>query len=299
MPSPAVSVIVPTYNRAHFLPECLDSILAQSFSDFEVIIIDDGSTDGTRALVNSYTAHFGEKIRYFHQRNKGIAAARNKGIRAARGELIAFCDSDDAWPPGKLEHQVSVLGANAACAMVVGECVALGRETEGGFMISRATLEGKSFLEALFETQFVNLGATLFRASCLREIVDFDETLRTSEDYDLALRLAARFQAIVSRELALLYRRHGGNITSSPTACLNRYRVLLRFLREHPGMIPEALRRKRMREVCLGISDTLLEAGQSVVPMLFCFRSLRFGAKRAPVLKRMILCLWRVFATVK
>lgn len=299
MTPPTVSVIVPTYNRAHLLPECLDSILSQSFRDFEIVVIDDGSTDNTKALVNSYIARFEGKIRYFYQRNMGAAAARNRGIKVAAGELIAFCDSDDAWLPGKLERQVAALTANPACAMVVGECVVMGREAEGGFMVARATFEGRSFLEALFETQFVNVGATLFRASCLRKIGGFDKTVEPAEDYDLALRLAARFQAMVSPQPALLYRRHGGNMTSAPAACLSRYRVLQGFLKRHPGSIPVALVRKRMREVCIGIGDTLLRAGWSVTPILFYLRSLRYGANWLPVLKRMVLCLWRALACVK
>jgi len=112
-----VSVVIPAYNRAALLLQAVDSVLAQSYAAHEVLIVDDGSTDGTREAVAS---RFGSnpKVRYFHQTNAGVSAARNRGLREAGGEFVAFLDSDDAWLPGKLDAQVAVLRALAQAGMV-------------------------------------------------------------------------------------------------------------------------------------------------------------------------------------
>ena len=110
--SPLVSVIVPTFNRAHVLNRTLDSILAQTFRDYEVVIIDDGSTDGTRSLVEPYLD--GNPITYLYQENKGVAQARNTGVENSHGSYLAFCDSDDFWLPEKLEKQLRLFTSDIA-----------------------------------------------------------------------------------------------------------------------------------------------------------------------------------------
>src|SRR5262245_55236073 len=104
-----VSVIIPTYNSARFLPDAIGSVLAQTFCDFEVIVIDDGSTDDTETVV----ARYGAAVRCIHQPNSGVAVARNRGIEEARGRYVAFLDADDTWFPHKLERQVSALDNHA------------------------------------------------------------------------------------------------------------------------------------------------------------------------------------------
>ena len=103
--APRVSVIIPTYNRAALVCKAIDSVLEQTFSDYEILVIDDGSTDGTESAVAGY----GQRVRYFWQENRGMSAARNRGIDLARGEYLALLDSDDLWMPFKLELMVAVL----------------------------------------------------------------------------------------------------------------------------------------------------------------------------------------------
>lgn len=109
-----VSVIIPTYNRAEFISDAIESVLNQTFEDYEIIIVDDGSTDNTKQIVQSYTS----KVKYYYQEQSGVSSARNYGIKAATGEYIAFLDSDDQFLPQKLEKQVEVLENNPRIGIV-------------------------------------------------------------------------------------------------------------------------------------------------------------------------------------
>src|ERR1700691_732220 len=102
--TPRISVVVPAYNAAVYLPHAIDSVLAQTYPDWEIVIVDDGSTDNTCAVVDSYRPTLQDKLQYIHQPNRGVSAARNTGIRAARGQFIALLDGDDVWLPHRLER---------------------------------------------------------------------------------------------------------------------------------------------------------------------------------------------------
>ncbi len=112
---PTVSVIIPTYNRRAYVQEAIDSVLAQTYTDYEIIVIDDGSTDGTGEALRE---RYGDKIIYEWQENQGLSAARNRGIESSRGQYIALLDSDDLWMPEKLERQVACLSQHPEVAMV-------------------------------------------------------------------------------------------------------------------------------------------------------------------------------------
>src|SRR5262245_55290236 len=119
---PAVSIILPTYNRANFLPQEFASIKSQTFTDWELIVVDDGSTDNTRELVEQLTQNWPEPVRYHRQENRGIAGARNTGLDLADGESIAFFDSDDVWLPHHLDDCVTALREDRDLDWVYGAC---------------------------------------------------------------------------------------------------------------------------------------------------------------------------------
>jgi glycosyltransferase involved in cell wall biosynthesis len=239
---PEVSVILPTYNRAGTLGRAIASVLAQTFKDFELIIIDDGSTDRTSPVVESFPDARIQAIRW--PDNRGAACARNHGIQLARGRLIAFQDSDDAWRPEKLARQVAVLeGAdtNTGVAYTNFTRVRAGGTRPG---ISRARiLVSKTRLPrtrlagdvsyALARGNFITTQAALVRKSCLEAVGGFDEGLRRLVDWDLWLRLAPRTSfAFIEQPLVARYITPG-SISSQPNALLLAFERII--ARQEPG----------------------------------------------------------------
>jgi glycosyltransferase involved in cell wall biosynthesis len=217
---PSVSAIIPVYNGAEFLSEAVASIWQQNYHPLEIIIVDDGSTDETAKLAKS----LGQDIRYTYQRNSGPAAARNKGLEMACGEIIAFLDADDLWPPDKLHIQVTRLIEDPKVDVVLGR-------------VKFVKLPGAPEIKIQFESPdstLVNayLGSGVFRKSAFGRVGNFDETLRYSEDQDWFLR--AREQGIsivIIEQVTLYYRLHEHNMTRNKnTTDLQLIRVLKKSL---------------------------------------------------------------------
>jgi glycosyltransferase involved in cell wall biosynthesis len=208
MIEPAVSVIIPAYNAAWCVHKAIDSVLAQDFSDREVIVVNDGSTDDTAKVL----ARYGEAIRVVDQPNGGLSNARNSGIREARGEYVAFLDADDWWLPGKLGRQMDVmrnrpeLGFSSAAARV--------EDPEGKLVnIWGCARWHGSFLAHLFgsNADVAGSGSTVIaRRALFAQIGGFDETLNSLEDIDMWMRLAAVADyACLEEPLAVILKRPG------------------------------------------------------------------------------------------
>ena len=234
-----VSVVMPTYNRRNYIRESLDSILAQDFSDFEVIVVDDGSTDGTEKEVRLYQ----DRIRYIRQENRGAGAARNVGIRKARGQYIAFMDSDDLSRPHHLKCLSSFLDRNPECAMVVGN----GGYLEGNYRNRSTIISAKRVkrlehrgvtVKELFDGRVVRLQGTMTRKSVFEEIGLLDEWFRLSYDLDIALRIIKDHQIGFINEEVYLWRQHGDNISSNDEL---RSRENLRALEKLAANFPEGV----------------------------------------------------------
>jgi glycosyltransferase involved in cell wall biosynthesis len=210
--SPLVSAVVATYNRVDLVAQTLDSILAQSYPNLEVIVVDDGSTDGTGEMIPE---RYGDRVRYFHQDNAGPSAARNRGIEQARGEYIAFLDDDDLWLPTKIEQQVAALERAPDCAVCYTRCGVLtsdGRQTEEIYAVSDEGRSGDVFSLVLRRTAML-LPTVLVRRAALDEVGVFDPALAIGEDTDLFLRLTLRYPAVHLRETLALVREHEGRKT--------------------------------------------------------------------------------------
>jgi glycosyltransferase involved in cell wall biosynthesis len=217
---PLVSVIIPVFNGERFLREAVESVLAQQYSPVEIIIVDDGSTDGTATVAGS----FPETVRYLHQRNQGPAAARNRGIEQAQGNLIAFADADDLWPPAKLELQLPYLIKDPKIDIVLGRIQQV---------LLFETVAGQTQSQELAEPAFsVNLGSAVVRKSVFESIGLFDETMRYSEDVDWFMRAREGGAAIVTIDaVTLFYRQHEQNMTrGKSTSELNVLKALKRSL---------------------------------------------------------------------
>ena len=185
-----VSVIIPTYNRETVLPRAIDSVLAQKGVEFELLVIDDGSTDSTRNF--SETRYPVPGARYFFQENKGPAAARNLGIQEAKGEWIAFLDSDDEWRPGKLKAQLEFFRENPDYLICQTEEIWI-RNGKRVNPMKKHRKSGGHIFEKCLPLCVVSPSAVMMHRKLFDEAGLFDESLPACEDYDLWLRIAAKY----------------------------------------------------------------------------------------------------------
>jgi len=215
MPDPLVTVVAAAYNGERFLREALVSVFAQDFDSFEVVFVDDGSNDGTAAIARSFP------VRYVHQSNKGLPAARNAGLGLARGQLIAFVDDDDLLPPTKLSVQARYLLEHPGIGCV------LGRQE---WIVENGVEPPNLARDPIFgEPGGIQLVTAMIRRQVLEELGGFDPSYRYAEDRDLFVRLREHHvQITVLPEVVLHKRLHGSNMT------LNRpdRHPLLRSLKE-------------------------------------------------------------------
>jgi len=214
---PRVSVIIPTFNCAAFLTRTVESVLAQTYTDYEVIIADDGSTDETRELVTQWEG----KVRYLYQLNQGVASARNLAVSEAGGEFLAYLDADDMYHPNRLEAQVAFLDAHSECGLVHSDFDILDendRITTHSF--NRAT--GRSVpkgncLMYLLEYCHIQVPSVLERRVCYDRIGGFEQLAHPAEDYLHWIQVALHGYAIgyIDEPLAL-YRRRPTSASASP-----------------------------------------------------------------------------------
>jgi glycosyltransferase involved in cell wall biosynthesis len=229
---PRVSVLIPTFNRARYLPEAVSSVLNQTYRDLEVVIVDDGSTDNTAEVVRA----FGDpRVRYLCQENRGTSAALNTAWRAARGEHIARLDSDDAWLPNFLAALVPALEADAELGVIYARAQAMDAQGKPLAQIMGAAprFPGK-MLKSLLYADCVCPIAVVLRAACLARVGGYDESLPGTEDWDVWLRMAEHFRFEYRDKILARYRFHPQNITGARSEqyarlVRDRARVLEKF----------------------------------------------------------------------
>jgi len=229
---PTVSVVIATYNHRDFVVDALSSVFEQTFRDYEIIVVNDGSQDDTANLLRPF-AESGA-ISYCEQTNAGPAAARNRGLAAAKGEFIAYLDDDDRWPQDKLEWQVLALLSNPEISVIAGGYSIIdedGNENEGP--LSR---EGAVTFESLFDRNpFCSPGQTLIRAERLRAIGGFDTSIWGSDDFDAWFRLLRTGGITYINRIALRYRLHPLNSSNDVTRIAHQ---ALEVIRRHAKSAP-------------------------------------------------------------
>jgi alpha-1,6-rhamnosyltransferase len=236
---PLVSVVIPTYNTARYIGETLDSVFAQDYPHYEVIVVNDGSPDTPE--LERVLERFDGRITYIKKANGGVASARNAGIRASKGDFIATVDSDDLLQPNWMPIQVDYFRNHPNVDLVYGDGVIFGEGLAEVLVSALNPSEGSATFESIVsERCCVPTPGVLMRREALFDIGLLDETLRWGEDFDLWLRIAKGGHRIeYHREVIFRYRRHTGGVSSQPTT-LHRYGVTVieKLLREG-GLTPE------------------------------------------------------------
>lgn len=219
-----ISVIIPNYNNAHYLASAIQSVLHQTFTDYEIIVVDDGSTDNSKEVV----AAFGDKVRYIWQENKGLAGARNTGIHAARGELIGLLDADDEWLPNYLENMILLSRRFPDAAVYY--CSAQAMDTEGKALpqvFGGPARQPESLYYTLLRANFLIPSTILMRRHVILDAGLFDQSLRSCEDWDLWLRILPSHPIVGTNECLVRYRIHGSSLSANPAGMQNAHRLVI------------------------------------------------------------------------
>lgn len=245
---PLISVIIPAYNAERFLPETLRSACAQTYRRLEIVVVDDGSTDGTADIARFFEAG-DARVRLLQQKNAGVAAARNLGIAHSRGQFIAPLDADDVWYPRKLERQVEILlAADQSVGVVYSawECI-----DEEGIILSGTRrspgLEGDLSTVLAYRNVIACASNPLIRRRCIESVGGysqrmFERGVQGCEDWDLYLRIAERYRFAASPDCLMAYRRRRSSMATSSTGMAGSFRIMMSDLEERRPDLPAALR---------------------------------------------------------
>ncbi len=234
-----VSIITPTYNRAHYLKYAIDSVLAQTYTEFELIIIDDGSTDATATLVEPYLSD--SRFKYIKTSNQGQALARNTGLEHAKGEYISFLDSDDRWFADKLEKSVNTLKNNSQFDILYADRLTIDGVGEGSVTSSYNIKRYSGRISKyLLRDNCVSFSTTLVRHMCFDEMGGFNPEDRLNEDYDLWLRFSTQYQFYYLRDNLSFYRVSDGQVSDNAEDRLLANEALLNeFIAKHVNLLSQ------------------------------------------------------------
>jgi glycosyltransferase involved in cell wall biosynthesis len=225
-----VSVVIPCYNQARFLGEAIQSVLRQGYTDLEIVVVDDGSNDGTEGVASG-CARQDPRVRLIRQGNRGLAAARNRGLAEAGGEYVVFLDADDRLVSGALEVGVRELEAHPGCAFVSGICRKI---TADGSIVpgwEQFRVRDDPYLELLRSCP-IYVPAVMYRRSVFDAVGTFDTSYKAAEDYDLYYRILERFPVYCHDTLVAEIRRHEANMTRDRTLMLKYNMAALRSQRK-------------------------------------------------------------------
>jgi glycosyltransferase involved in cell wall biosynthesis len=208
---PTISIIIPAYNTEHTIIETITSVQRQTFSDFEIIVINDGSTDGTLEVIKTIKE---PRLKVFSYENCGVSSARNHGISQAKGEFIAFLDADDLWTPDKLELQLAALQKKPEIGVAYSWIYNMGEKGEFFQVGHQVFFEGNVLAELLISNFLANGSNPLIRKQAIESVGKFDSTLTYGEDWEFYLRLAVHWSFVVVPKPQILYRQSSSAATT-------------------------------------------------------------------------------------
>ena len=277
-----ISVIIPAYNAAEYLGEALSSAAAQTLRPFEIIVVDDGSTDKTADILREFITRFPDLLKCISQSNRGPAAARNAGIRLAQGDLIAFLDADDLWDRDKLALQVEALAKSPEAGLVFCDMrhQVAGQQVHASYLHERGYhhVGAGHIYENLLEENFIFTPTVLVRREVLKRVGHFSENLRITEDYDLWLRIAQEHSVCFVDRPLVTRRRTADNLTNDrylyAHSSLTLHEKLLAMNEGHPlrrAIIQRKLNADRFNlGYLLFTQSRMKEARKSMGPTVFC-----------------------------
>jgi glycosyltransferase involved in cell wall biosynthesis len=249
--SPKVSIIICAYNSARYITETLESVLAQGYQDYEIIVLNDGSTDGTEEIIQPYF----DKIIYLKQENRGLAGARNAAIKIARGEYLALLDSDDIWLPNYLEKMVGLLESNPEADVYYPNALMFGDHHLSGKIYQDIKPSTRPVtIEGLLTQKCCVFGAVIMKREILNRVGLFDEELRAAEDLDLWLRILQHdYHIDYTEEVLVKYRKHmaslsGGGSTMYFNHCIRVFQKLIDSAQATPAQATLAAERIKMQQ---------------------------------------------------
>lgn len=259
---PKVSVIIPTYNYARYLPDAIESVLSQTFSDYEIVVVDDGSTDNTVEVLQPYMG----KIKYIYKENGGLSSARNVGIQNSICEYLVFLDSDDMLMPDKLRIQTAILDDNPEVGFVYSDEYIMHGEDKDNMYRAREgrQLPSGNIFKEFFLNSFIAVMTVMVRRSCLDQVGLFDEGLPCNEDDDLWLRILAKWPATFSDYPSAIRRIHSSNM-SRDRLKIEKYLVIVleKSLNSNPHLVEEFRDKanKRIGELRWSLVERYLRKG--------------------------------------
>lgn len=251
-----VSVVIATYNMGHYLPQAVESVLAQSYANVDVQIVDDGSTDETPTIVQQWEAH--PRVRVHRQTNGGQARAKNRGVALSGGAFVAFLDADDVWLPEKLSWQMPLFSGRPELGVVYSDYERMDGEgrplQKGTIEMHRGWISG-----ALLIDNFVGFPTAVVRRACFEQLGTFDETLGMGIDYDLWLRFSAHYQFDFVPRPTARYRIWAGQMSKNYR---KRYecaiRIMQSFIEHNPDVVGHSLTRRAWAHTYTGRGNSVL-----------------------------------------
>lgn len=271
---PSVSVIIPTYNKSQMVCDAIESVLNQTYKDFEIIVIDDGSTDDTKQKLSKYR----DKIIYYWQTNKGLSNARNKGIEISKGEFIALLDHDDMWFPDKLQKQMKLF-ENKKVGLVYSNAIVIDEAGNIlGFSFDSSIYKPYrgNVLENLFWWNIIPCSSVIFKKELLLKAGLFDPTLTFSEEYDLFLRFAKICEFDYVDEALIKSRHHQDRLSLKDIVSNNLevHNVISKLYNENKDLFPERIWNLRFHQTYFEIHRAYLRKKEYYIAKVYLKKSI-------------------------